>query len=96
MRLIGECSSGAARVVMVMVSSPTANVVPVSTARRWLAPFAAGAAGALAVVVDAIGGEIELWAGVTTEDYPLFTVTIQDEADPVSSGRVVLRGTVGQ
>lgn len=40
------------------------------------------------------GGEIELWAGVTTEDYPLFTVTIQDEAEPVSSGRVVLRGLV--
>lgn len=38
------------------------------------------------------GGEIELWAGVTTDDYPLFTVTIQDEADPVSSGQVVLRG----
>lgn len=40
------------------------------------------------------GGEIELWAGVTTEDYPLFTITIQDEAEPVSSGRVVLRGLV--
>lgn len=36
--------------------------------------------------------EIELWAGVTTNDYPLFTITLQDEADPVSSGRVVLRG----
>lgn len=40
------------------------------------------------------GGEIELWAGVNVEEYPLFTVTIQDEADPVSSGRVVLRGLV--
>lgn len=42
------------------------------------------------------GGEIELWAGVTAEDYPLFTITIQDEADPVSSGRVVLRGLLGE
>lgn len=42
------------------------------------------------------GGEIELWAGVTTDDYPLFTITIQDEADPVSSGRVVLRGLLGE
>ena len=42
------------------------------------------------------GGEIELWAGVTAEDYPLFTITIQDEADPVSSGRVVLKGLLGE
>ena len=42
------------------------------------------------------GGDIELWAGVSAEDYPLFTVTIQDEADPVSSGRVVLRGLLGE
>ncbi|MDW3219153.1 MAG: anti-sigma factor [Acidimicrobiales bacterium] len=39
-------------------------------------------------------GRIELWAGVTIEDYPLFTITIQDEADPTSSGRVVLKGLV--
>lgn len=39
------------------------------------------------------GGDaaIELWAGVLLEDYPLVTVTIQDEADPTSSGRVVLK-----
>ncbi len=149
------------------------NVVSISTARRWLGPFAAGIAAALALVVglsvltgeserqgvelaltgtelapgaegvvevvntpngtvllldvsglppapegsyyeawvrqDAQvgvsagtfhlrggGGNIELWAGVTTEDYPLFTVTIQDEADPVSSGRVVLKGLLGE
>lgn len=41
------------------------------------------------------GGDIELWAGVSTDNYPLFTVTIQDEADVASSGRVVLRGLVG-
>ncbi len=40
-------------------------------------------------------GAIELWAGVSPDDYPLLTVTIQDEADPASSGRVVLRGQVG-
>lgn len=40
------------------------------------------------------GGDsaIELWAGVLLEDYPLVTVTIQDEAEPTSSGRVVLKG----
>lgn len=42
------------------------------------------------------GGEIELWAGVTIEDYPLFTVTIQPEAQVESSGQVVLRGRVGE
>lgn len=42
------------------------------------------------------GGEIELWAGVTTENYPLFTITIQDEADPLSSGQVVLKGLLGE
>lgn len=36
-------------------------------------------------------GEIELWAGVSTDDYPLITVTIQEEASVESSGRVVLR-----
>jgi hypothetical protein len=36
-------------------------------------------------------GVIELWAGVTVTDYPLFTVTIQDEAMPESSGAVVLK-----
>jgi len=154
-----------------VVSLPEApsNVVSISSARRWLGPFAAGIAAALALVLgvsaltggseregielalegtelapdaegvveivdtpngtvllldvsglppapegsyyeawvrqDAAvgvsagtfhlrggGGDIELWAGVTTADYPLFTVTIQDEADPVSSGRVVLKG----
>lgn len=37
-------------------------------------------------------GEIELWAGVSLIDYPLVTVTIQDEAETLSSGRVVLKG----
>lgn len=149
------------------------NVVSISTARRWLGPFAAGIAAALALVIGVSvltadsdregvelalagtdlapdaegvveivdtpngtvllldvsglppapegsyyeawvrkdaqvgvsagtfhlrggGGDVELWAGVTTADYPLFTVTIQDEADPVSSGRVVLKGLLGE
>ncbi|MFT7598263.1 MAG: hypothetical protein ACI8TP_001184 [Acidimicrobiales bacterium] len=40
------------------------------------------------------GGDsgIELWAGVSADDYPLVTITIQDEAEPASSGRVVLKG----
>lgn len=39
------------------------------------------------------GGDdsIELWAGVVLDDYPLVTVTIQDEAEPESSGVVVLK-----
>lgn len=38
-------------------------------------------------------GAIELWAGVAIEDYPLVTVTLQEEgAGPESSGQVVLRG----
>jgi len=36
-------------------------------------------------------GVIELWAGVSVEDYPLFTITVQDEAVPDSSGQVVLK-----
>ncbi len=42
------------------------------------------------------GGEVELWAGVTTDDYPLFTITIQDEAETESSGQVVLKGLLGE
>jgi hypothetical protein len=39
---------------------------------------------------------IELWAGVLPEDYPLFTVTVQQEGGGAeSSGRVVLSGRVG-
>lgn len=39
-------------------------------------------------------GEIELWAGVTADEYPLFTVTLQDEAQTESSGVVVLKGLI--
>lgn len=40
------------------------------------------------------GGDrsIELWAGVTIADYPLFTITLQPEGLAVSSGVVVLAG----
>lgn len=34
--------------------------------------------------------EIELWAGVAIENYPLFTVTLQPEGLATSSGQVVL------
>ena len=37
------------------------------------------------------GTEIELWAGVTPDEFPLLTVTLQDEAQPESSGQVVLK-----
>lgn len=43
------------------------------------------------------GGDarIVLWAGVSTEDYPLVTVTLQQEGGGAeSSGKVVLRGKV--
>lgn len=147
-----------------------ANVIPISRARRWLAPVAAGIAAALVVLagfafvsagdddpegvvlalegtdiapdataeavvaplpagtrivldvsglppaepgtyyeawmrVDAEigvsagtfhlrGGDatIELWSGVTPTEYPLITVTLQSEAQPESSGAVVLAG----
>lgn len=36
-------------------------------------------------------GSIELWAGVLLEDYPLVTVTLQEEAAEASSGVVVLK-----
>ena len=36
-------------------------------------------------------GVIELWAGVSVEDYPLLTITLQQEAQAESSGQVVLR-----
>lgn len=36
-------------------------------------------------------GPIGLWTAVLAEDYPLLTVTIQQEAQEESSGRVVLR-----
>lgn len=40
-------------------------------------------------------GTIELWSGVTVDDYPLFTITLQEEgAGAASSGRVLLRGLV--
>jgi len=38
-------------------------------------------------------GEVELWGGVSPEQYPVLTVTLQQEgAGPASSGEVVLRG----
>ena len=41
-------------------------------------------------------GQIELWAGVSPEQYPVITVTLQREGEgPESSGEVVLRGRVG-
>lgn len=38
-------------------------------------------------------GHVQLWAGVSTDDYPLSTVTIQSEDDgEASSGKIVLKG----
>ncbi len=38
-------------------------------------------------------GEIELWAGVSTDEYPLITVTLQQKSQgAASSGKVVLKG----
>lgn len=145
----------------------SSNVIPISRARRWLGPIAAGVAAALVVlagfavvmngdddgvvlaldgtevapgasaeaivapldagtriILDVSGlppaepgtyyeawmridaetgvsagtfhmrggdGTIELWSGVTPDDYPLITVTLQDEGQTESSGVVVLR-----
>jgi hypothetical protein len=39
--------------------------------------------------------EIELWAWVDIEDYPLFTVTLQPEGLAPYSGQVVLMARLG-
>jgi hypothetical protein len=40
---------------------------------------------------------VELWAGVDLDDYPILTVTLQQEgAGAESSGRVVLMGEIGE
>ena len=37
-------------------------------------------------------GEIELWAGVLSDGYPIFSITLEDEdGDTSSSGRVVMK-----
>ncbi len=42
-------------------------------------------------------GEIELWSAVSPQDYPLFTVTIQQEGEgAASSGEVVLTARVDE
>ncbi len=41
-------------------------------------------------------GPIELWAGVSTDDYPLLTITLQQEAQTESSGQVVLKALIAQ
>ena len=38
---------------------------------------------------------IELWAGVSTDDYPIVSVTRQSEADPAGPGEPMLRGRLG-
>ncbi len=41
-------------------------------------------------------GTIELWGGVPAQDYPVMTVSLQEEGGgPASSGQVVLRGELG-
>ncbi len=41
-------------------------------------------------------GDISLWTGVLMDEYPIITVTLQNEGDgPESSGVVVLKGRVG-
>lgn len=66
--------------------------------QAWLRQPGEGGEGVSAGTFHLRGGDgqIELWAGVTPDDYPLVTVTLQDEgAGSASSGDVVLRGTVG-
>ncbi len=41
---------------------------------------------------DGTSAEIELWAGVTPDNYPILTVTLQEEGQAASSGQVVLAG----
>lgn len=39
--------------------------------------------------------QIELWSGVSTDDYPIVSVTRQSEADPAGPGEPMLRGRLG-
>ncbi|MEZ5408176.1 MAG: hypothetical protein R2761_09130 [Acidimicrobiales bacterium] len=39
--------------------------------------------------------QIELWSGVSTDDYPVVSVTRQSEADPAGPGEPMLRGRLG-
>ncbi len=41
------------------------------------------------------GDQIELWSGVSTDDYPTVSVTRQSEADPAGPGEPMLRGRLG-
>jgi len=41
------------------------------------------------------GDQIELWSGVSTDDYPVISVTRQSEADPAGPGEPMLRGRLG-
>lgn len=38
---------------------------------------------------------IELWSGVSTDDYPIVSVTRQSEADPAGPGEPMLKGRLG-
>lgn len=63
--------------------------------QAWLREEGEGGRGVSAGTFHLRGGDgqIELWAGVSTEQYPLLTVTLEQEDDgPGSSGEVVLRG----
>lgn len=63
--------------------------------QAWLREEGEGGRGVSAGTFHLRGGDgqIELWAGVSTEQYPLVTVTLEQEDDgPGSSGEVVLRG----
>lgn len=39
-------------------------------------------------------GEIEFWAGVSTEFYKTVTITLESEADPSAPGLLVLEGRI--
>ncbi|MDH4077677.1 MAG: hypothetical protein OEY41_14115 [Acidimicrobiia bacterium] len=39
--------------------------------------------------------QIELWSGVSADDYPIVSVTRQSEADPAGPGEPMLRGRLG-
>ncbi|MEM9201344.1 MAG: anti-sigma factor [Actinomycetota bacterium] len=66
----------------------------------WLIPPASGGAGGVVSAgtfhMRAETGSIVLWAGVTPDPDSIFSITLEDDdGDPSSSGRVVLRTEVG-
>lgn len=78
---------------MVLDVSNLAPAPPGSYYEAWLRESAEVGVSAGTFHLRGGDGDIELWAGVSLAEYPLITVTLQEEGEVGSSGQVVLRGT---